>query len=422
MVEGFPDEVTSFGQGLSPCDRPRWDMAAGAAKYAHCQWRPPVPYRMRTPFRPEIAAPYDFALRVGEVYAIDRELDRAVLRAGDLEKLLVESVASHPGPGGLFLVDHPASPDRRPFLPVGEGRAGALGPLRRQFAQNVLRFAAENSRFQPPWNEALVQDAHTLLLADLGLSPAPGELRSVPYVRTGPDGQVLYESCPPDRISPELGVLLDWIDRFGATYHPLVPAAVLLAGFHSLRPFPVGSMTVGRMLAVNYLQGAGLPNAGLVPIAGAVLEVPDLWLRLLLWTQATGSYSELVDVLLDRTLVAYESAAVRWLEPGSSEVRLEEVALRILTRARRSGGWFSGPDAARWVGGRTDATVLRHLNDLVRRGLLESLGQTRAKRYRLASPMKAMPDLVRRVAGRRVAARDDPEAPAAEPAPPLGER
>jgi len=396
-------------------------MAAGAAKYAHCQVRTPVAYRPRSPFRPEIAAPLDFAVRCSEVYAMDRELDRAVLGLEDLEALVLEYVLGQPGPAGIFLTDHEGRPgalppDRRRRSPVP-----GLGPRRRQFLVNALRFAQETARFRPPWNAALVQDLHAVVLANLNLDPAPGEFRTEPYTATGPRGVPLFETCPPERISAELQAMLDWVDRYGATLMPAIPAAVLLHGFQTIRPFGAGSTTVGRMMALIYLQSFGLPNAGLAPVGEAVVESPELLLRLMLWTQSTGSYTELVDFLLDRLMLAYRRATVRWIGREDPEDRLDEVALRLLSRARRSPGWFSTQEAVGWIGGRSGPTVLRRLNELVRDGFLESLGHTRAKRYRLVSPITAVPILLKRFG----AAEHEPAAAPSrthEPVAPDGDR
>ena len=418
MIDGLPGDDRTFLEGLSEEPEPIVAMAASAAKYAHCRVRTPVAYRLRPPFRPEIAAPLDFAARAEELFALDRELDRAVLGVDDLETLILESIRVHPGPGGAFLSDRRGRPGALPPDRRASSGSGELGPRRRQFVLNALRFASENARFRPPWTETLVQDAHAVLLADLGLPTTPGEFRTEPYASQGVRGESIYETCPPDRVPGELRGVLDWVDRFGATLHPVIPAAVLLLAFRSIRPFPTGSTTVGRMLSTIYLQSYGLPNVGLVPATETVTAEPELLSRLMLWTQSTGSYSEVVDFLTDRLLLAYRAGAQRWLGRGGRSDRLEEVELRLLARARRSPAWFSAQEATRWVGGRSAPTVLRHLNDLVRRGLLESLGRTRGKRYRLVPPRSVLPELTIRFGvgpmetpARRSRAAEEPAAP-----------
>jgi fido (protein-threonine AMPylation protein) len=373
-------------------------MAVYAAKFGHCQVGAPVEYRAKAPFRLEIAAPLDFAVRTERVYAQDRELDRAVMTVQALEQLLLEDVAAGRGPAGAFAEDD-LSARRRGRTPATKNPSPSLGPMRRQFLLNALRIAEEPARFRPPWTDAVVEEVHAVLHADIGPAGTAGVFRRTPYVSEGPRGEVLYSACPPEKIRSELQSLLSWVDRAGPTLMPVIPATVLLAGLHSIRPFPYGNMTVARTMAILYLRYNGLLNAELAPIATAALATPDTLFRLLLWTESTGSYTELVDFTLDAVATGYAQGVRRWLGPGSGSAGFEEVALRLLSKARRTPGWFSARDIAGWVGGRSDPTVLRHLNRLVGAGTLETLGLTRAKRYRFVSPRALLPELRRRIEG-----------------------
>jgi Fic family protein len=371
-------------------------MAAHAAKFGHCQVVGPVEYRAKAPFRPQIDAPLDLAVRTEQIYADDRELDRAVMSVRSLEQLLLEDLASGRGPGGAFVEDD-LSARRRGRPTAAHSPAPALGPMRRQFLLNALRLDEEPARFRPPWTDTVVEEVHAALLAGLGPDGTAGVLRTVPYASEGPRGEILYQACPPDRIRNELQSLLDWVDRAGPTLMPVIPATVLLAGLHSIRPFPYGNMTLARTMSILYLRHSGLLNAELAPIASAALATPETLFRLLLWTESTGSYTELVDFTVDAVATGYAEGVRRWLGPGSESSRIEEVGLRLLSKARRTPGWFSARDIAGWVGGRSDPTVARHLNRLVGSGILETLGLTRAKRYRFVSPRALLPELRRRV-------------------------
>ncbi|MCI4318006.1 MAG: Fic family protein, partial [Thermoplasmata archaeon] len=105
------------------------------------------------------------------------------------------------------------------------------------------------ARFEPPWTLALVQELHALLARNIPSDPLPGSLRTRPFTIYGSGGAAVYRACPPTRVSAELSALLSWVDRAGPTLNPLIPAAVLLQGFHSIRPFPSGNLTVGWTMA-----------------------------------------------------------------------------------------------------------------------------------------------------------------------------
>jgi Fic family protein len=364
-------------------------MAAAAAKFANCQIRPPVDFRAKVPFRTSVGAPLDFAQRALDISTLDRELDRAVLSPGDHRMLLIESVSGYPGPGRTFERVRSASPRR------ADPELSEMGRVRRQFLLNTLRLSGEPARLRPPWTVGTVQELHQSLHLGLGHAIPAGTFRTEPHVAIQPGGAQLFRSCPPDRIGFELSALLDWIDQYGTTLSPLIPATILLQGLYAIRPFPYGNMALARFLGPLYLRSMGLPNIELVPLSAAIASDPALLRRLLIWSETTGSYSELVDHITDRTLFAYSAAAARWLDPSERREQLGEVDLRIVVRARRLAGWFSAQMAAGWVGGRGDQTVIRHLNELVGSGILESLGKTRAKRYRWVAPARSVPDLLR---------------------------
>ncbi|MCI4336241.1 MAG: Fic family protein [Thermoplasmata archaeon] len=361
-------------------------MAVSTARFAHCTTRGPVGYRPKSPFRPAISAPLDFAVRAGQLYTFDHELDRVALSVGDHARLLDEAMEGHPGPGRLFV---------RPVRSgaIGSRSRASVSRARRQFALNETRLAMEAARFRPPWSVALLQEVHASLLRGLPIDVVPGEVRTGPFQAEDDRDQLVMYGCPPERIHAELQAVLDWVDRFGAMYHPLIPSTVLFQAIYSIRPFPMGNVTTARTMAILYLRYFGLPNVALTPFVQTSGAAPDLLARLLQWTEATGSYTELVDLTLDSLLEAYAQSARRWLDPADPTRRMEEAPRRLLARARRDAGWFSVRDAVRWVGARSDQTILRHLNELVAQGFLESLGKTRGKRYRLASPAAVLPKL-----------------------------
>jgi Fic family protein len=362
-------------------------MAVDSARFAHCQVRGPVAYRAKSPFRPELVAPLDMANRIGEVYTLDHELDRAVLQAGDRASIREEDLVGFPGPGGAFV--RPLGRGEGPSVP--RGRDSGPATARRRLAEDQLRMTVDSARFRPPWNASLLREAHAILVQGLDSDGSASEFRRSPHVARDAGGAPVFTACAPDRISDDLDSVLDWMDRYGASFHPVVPATVLFEALHAIRPFPVGNSTLARSLSLLYLRSGGLRNVEIPLVASTLFRSPDDLGRLLLWTEATGSYTELVDYSLDAILVAYAEANLRWLGDSALSPPLEEVELRLLARARRGSGWFSARDAMRWVGARSDQTILRHLNAMVDRQILETLGNTRAKRYRVLEPSGGRP-------------------------------
>ncbi len=331
-------------------------MAASAAQYAHCQPHLPVAFRGWAARPPEIHAPREFAARSAEIYLLDRELDRAVALEAELSRSGREAARASVGRS-----PRPADPE-----------APALPPF---------------PIVAPPWSAPRVRELHRALFPTTGPGRGSSELRDRALTLTDAEGESTLECCPPGRIASELPALLGWVERSGPIYAPLVPATAILQSFYVLRPFPHGNRVVASTLARFYLRQAGLTNAHFVPLADEPGPGVGLWERLVLWSEATGSLTELLDLQADVVLRGYRSAVDRLLDPRRTGRRLDEIELRLLARARRAGGWFSARQAAGWVGGRSELTVLHRLNALVARGILESLGQTRAKRFRVRGPI-----------------------------------
>ncbi|MCI4345304.1 MAG: Fic family protein, partial [Thermoplasmata archaeon] len=281
-------------------------MAVIAAKYGHCNVAYPVTYRSRVPFRPEIAAPLDLSARLSEIWAHDRELDRAVLGLDQYDELLEEGVDWGLGAGELF------ASDLDPSRPQGSSgpeldRAQDLAEHRQRFGLNELQFLSEGARFRPPWTVHMVQAVHEVLFQKLDVPFPPGELRERSFVGVGPAGTPVYRACPPESVAKELAAVLEWVDRVGPTLAPVIPATVLMHSFQSVRPFPSGNHAVGWMLSQYYLHLFGLPNAATVPFASTEASDPELRLRLMLWTEVSGSFTELVDHTVDAVRDAYRA-------------------------------------------------------------------------------------------------------------------
>lgn len=361
-------------------------MSSSHARFAHAEIHLPVAYRGRFPFRPVIGVPPGFGDRLQEILDLDHELDRAVPTGRDWVDRVYEAFSDDSELPRVLLADLYEGTPAYPRWGAGRARIGpAWDATRRRLAVNHLNVLRVPGLFRKPWRPRLVQDLHGALAAGLDTDGAPGEFRESGYTVRGPDGAEVLRPCPPDRIPSEIHALLEWVNSSAEAYRPMIPAAMILQSMVLLRPFAWGNVTVGRVLAEGYLRLNGLPNSWLAPVGPSVFHEPALLYRLCLWSESSGGYAELLDFLTDAILRAYRTATRRWLSEGSGSLELDEVALRLLARARRLPDWFSAREAASWVGGRNDQTVLRHLNRLVRLGVLESTGRTRGKRYRLTA-------------------------------------
>lgn len=363
------------------------------AKYAHCTPRYPVRHEKKVPFRPVVRAPQDLPQRISELRELEMELDRFVLRARDYLDLVVEAFATNVH-YSTKLEGNPLSIEevRRLTRDSFEGvRAGKLDRPRQEIVNHLMTWL-EPRAYETPWTHHIVE-THRYLMEGVDPESHPGEYRTRPaYISQGRD--VVFEGAKPEGIAEEVGSLLAWLNQEGIAFSPVVAATVFFHEFESIHPFRDGNGRTGRTLFHAYLQTHGLPNAGLCKIEYQLTQDPELYHTLLSWTDDRGSYTELIDFFMDGILRAYHDAIRDFGAKDLLSAGIEEGARRILLRAKKTQEWFRVSDAVAWLGGGGEQTARRHLNGLLEAGALEAEGQTRARRYRFADPLRGVREAI----------------------------
>jgi Fic family protein len=201
------------------------------------------------------------------------------------------------------------------------------------------------------------------------------------------EGQELFVPAPPTSVAEEMLSLLDWVNRRAPAYDPVVAATVMFHEFESIHPFGDGNGRVGRSLFHLFLQSSGLHYSHLCKIDRDLLSQGELYYQLLAYTDDTGSYRELVDLVSESVLKSYEDAHRLLSEKDLLSSDLDEAAKRLLRMARRNAAWFSVAEATGWVGSVGEQTVRKRLNQLEEIGALEKKGRTKSCRFRMSRPL-----------------------------------
>lgn len=332
--------------------------------------------------------------RLLEVTQFDQELERFILRRTDYFELVSDawaanfhaSTALEGNPLDLEEVRRSTKNSMR-GEPVTDN-----DPHHQEIVQHVLSWASPDL-FQRTWDVELVRKVH-FLLTD-GLDDAkylPGRLRD-DHDRvqiTGKDGTVWFEGAPGVHVLDELTELLRWLRDEAPALHPLVAATVFFHEFESIHPFEDGNGRLGRVLFHAYLQVSGLENAHKCMIEPILTQDPDLYYRILAHADHTGSYTPLLDFVVDAALGAYEEAVTRFRERDLLTVGVDENRKRLLIQAKRRGDWFTVKDATEWVDGRGESSVRNYLLYWEQQGAVESTGTTRDRRFRFADPLRTL--------------------------------
>ena len=355
-------------------------------KYRHCFHPYPVRHRRKVPFRPQIETPPDLVQRLLEIRNLDHEIDRYILSERDYLDLLVEvlSVNIHRSvklEGSKIALGEAARVTRSTLLGSEPGRMESA----RLEIRNHVRVWTQPDRWRLPWSRSVVESLHATLLYGLDENGRPGELTRRQMVVISDKGEELFIGCPAEHVGEEVDSLINWVNRYSGAYFPVVAAAVFFHEFESIHPFEDGNGRAGRTLFHMLLENQGLPNSRFCQVEKYLLKDPDLYYRILGWTDFKESYLDLIDFFTGALLESYREAVKRLEEKDLLTHGMDETGRRLLAQARRHGVPFSVRTARAWIGGRGDQAIRSHLNDLVRRGALRATGATKSRRYVFAS-------------------------------------
>lgn len=366
-------------------------------RFTHCRVAYPVIHRAKVPFQPVIEIGSDIPARLRRIQEMDGELDRAVLSEEEYFELVADAYSSNihystklegnPLPLAEVkrltrrsLAGKPSEDTRKPKAPTQE-------------ILNHLALWVSPETFMPPWTADTVRGIHLGLMLRVDDKADPGTYRTVDSSVYTDEGQETFRPCPPIHIAREMESLLDWTNRRAPALHPLVAATVFFHEFESIHPFLDGNGRVGRTLFHLYLQQHGLANSHLCMVEKELTTDPETYYQLLAWTDQSKSYAELLDYFSAALLRSYEAALKRFQAKNLLSSSLPEISKRLVVAARHQ-GWFTVTQAARWVESTGDQTVRNRLNGLVKVGVIEAKGQTRARRYRFKQPLEHLRGLV----------------------------
>jgi len=349
----------------------------------------PVKHKRKEPFNPSILVPNGYFERIRRIRELDLEMDRFILTGKDYEDFIIEAYSSNVHwstklEGNPLLEEEVKRLTIRTFQGDIEETPG--GP--RQEILNHLVQMAFPDQFKLPWDHELILTLHGYLLENTGISFNPGIYRDVDVTVQDDGGNNLLIPAPTDKIEEEMQFLLDWINKKALAYESITAATVLFHEFESIHPFQDGNGRIGRCLFHLFLQNTDLKNSHLCKIESHLLKDEELYYQLLAYTDETGSYTELIDLVSRAMVNSYEEANATLSGKDLLSSNLDESSKTLLKKAKRIGEWFSVEDATNWVDGIGEQSIRKRLNDFVKIGAFNKTGKTRSCRYIFNDPFK----------------------------------
>jgi Fic family protein len=358
-----------------------------------------VHHKRKVPFDPQIPVDPELRDEILEIHSLDRELGEFILTAEDHLDLVFEEAWPVNFHRSTALEGNPLGIDevREITRNTAHGETEQHVDFPMQEIYNHLSFWVTPDLLETPWDLDTIRQVHRRLLMGADEGVRPGEFREEGRASVCNDaGDEVFVGAPGTHIEEEMEALLTWLNERGGAYFPLITATVFCHEFESIHPFVDGNGRTGRVLFHGYLQNHGLPHSHLCTIEKQITENPRTYYNVLAWTDHEEDYELLLNYFTEATLTSYRNAVERFRSKDLLSGDMDEVKKRLLIKARREGGWFSSTEASDWISGRSQDTVRRHLNDLTDMDLLETKGQTRAKRYTFSNPLSVLIDEAKR--------------------------
>ena len=345
----------------------------------------------KAPFMPRIKIDPALRDRFKAIKEFDFEFQRFILKDEDYAKIIQEAYASNVH-WSTKIEGNPLSEDevrritRESFS--GSGSDVPNGPS--QEVINHLAILVIPEAFSLPWGEGVFRRINHNLLRNTETKVEIGKYRTGEGTILENDGTAVYYATPPEAISGQLDLLLDWINNYSAAYEPIVSATVLFHEFESIHPFADGNGRTGRTLFHLYLQLNGLQNSHLCKVDKQVLANKASYYQLLAYTDYSESYDELIDYMSDAILSSYRDTYEELKSKDLLSSGMDEIEQRILVMAKNRGDWFSPSTAYSWVDCRSEQTVRNHLNRMCDDNILEKKGHTNSVLFRFRNPLDGM--------------------------------
>ena len=220
-----------------------------------------------------------------------------------------------------------------------------------------------------------------------GVFDVVGKLKTEPnYIVSAVTGQPIFFPTPPERTESELNELFKWY----STIEKVSPSAISVAGIlfaelEAIHPFNDGNGRVGRIIVPLVLKRLGFENIALVPLDGKIFRTQEKYYETLATTNNGITWHTWCGYLARQINRAFKTAANRSsIGPLVNEISSpigQDLLMWILAGP---GEWYPPRDYPNPKGASRNTLSNMH-NLLLKKGVLESKGEKKGRKYRLAT-------------------------------------
>jgi Fic family protein len=280
--------------------------------------------------------------------------------------------------------------------------AGEMVTARDRDIQEVINYRAVmeyldrlKKRAQENYSEAQLKKIHRLTTERILAEDEAGEYRQIQVVvRNLATQEVSFRPPPAVEVPYQIQDWLGWLNSgAGRQTHPVLRAGITHYELARIHPFVDGNGRAARAMAllVLFLEGYGVKkffaleeyyDRNAKNYYQALQSVEQLGGDETVWLQffVKGLAEELTRV---KDKVAQLAALAQVSGTGGAQVALTERQIQILEAIRAHGGEITTREAREVIKMVSTDTIIRDLNDLIDKRVVEKTGSTKASKYSL---------------------------------------
>ncbi len=291
-------------------------------------------------------------------------------------------------------------------------RKDVMSSIRRNFGLNPELPASKDKRvegitdlmlairkhFTTPLTEKMLFDWHTMLMkGSKGIEIGQWRSHEEPkQIVSGAIGrEIVHFQAPPSNTVPsEMNGYITWFNQSRDLIHkPIIRSAIAHLYFESIHPFEDGNGRIGRAIAEKALSQS-IDRPVLFSLSKSIESNKNNYYTALKAAQRSNEITEwikyFVETVLDAQIdaekeIEFTLKKTKFFDQHKNELneRQQKVVRRMLEEGYQ--GFEGGMNARKYISitSTSKATATRDLQELVQKGIFESIGGGRSARYNL---------------------------------------
>jgi len=291
-------------------------------------------------------------------------------------------------------------------------RKDVMSSIRRNFGLNPELPASKDKRvegitdlmlairkhFTTPLTEKMLFDWHTMLMkGSKGIEIGQWRSHEEPkQIVSGAIGrEIVHFQAPPSNTVPsEMNGYITWFNQSRDLIHkPIIRSAIAHLYFESIHPFEDGNGRIGRAIAEKALSQS-IDRPVLFSLSKSIESNKNNYYTALKAAQRSNEITEwikyFVETVLDAQIdaekeIEFTLKKTKFFDQHKNELneRQQKVVRRMLEEGYQ--GFEGGMNARKYISitSTSKATATRDLQELVQKGIFESIGGGRSTRYKL---------------------------------------